>query len=268
MGSSPLARGLPDPAGLVLAARRIIPARAGFTWNEDGTRSTPTDHPRSRGVYSPVTETVQSPDGSSPLARGLRQLGGRQLPRDGIIPARAGFTSSLEGLTMGTTDHPRSRGVYRDPGQDGPWTDRGRCHRGRIIPARAGFTNTPTSRATYARDHPRSRGVYGQVVGGEGGRRGSSPLARGLLWATRKALTILGIIPARAGFTHHHHHRRPRAQDHPRSRGVYRHRDRRVTMPAGSSPLARGLRTLNLLQVQVDGIIPARAGFTRCRRRR
>ena len=51
-GSSPLARGLLDDVGLSELARRIIPARAGFTGR---LRAPPTcgtrDHPRSRGVY-------------------------------------------------------------------------------------------------------------------------------------------------------------------------------------------------------------------------
>ena len=50
--------------------------------------------------------------------------------------------------------------------------------------------------------------------------------------------------------------------DHPRSRGVYESRLCRLTVLAGSSPLARGLR-LRFLRVSLGGrIIPARAGFT------
>ena len=50
-GSSPLARGLPTDAMSWVAYNRIIPARAGFTyqWVEDNTLGS--DHPRSRGVY-------------------------------------------------------------------------------------------------------------------------------------------------------------------------------------------------------------------------
>ena len=71
-GSSPLARGLREPA------RRGRPARL--------------DHPRSRGVYatSPMTRTRAR--GSSPLARGLHTRGAVHMDPDGIIPARAGFT--------------------------------------------------------------------------------------------------------------------------------------------------------------------------------
>ena len=52
--------------------------------------------------------------------------------------------------------------------------------------------------------------------------------------------------------------------DHPRSRGVYRARSPPSGRTNGSSPLARGLLVLNLPGVRGSGIIPARAGFTRC----
>ena len=50
-------------------------------------------------------------------------------------------------------------------------------------------------------DHPRSRGVYATLSASPAPPPGSSPLARGLLkWAAEK-LGVIGIIPARAGFT-------------------------------------------------------------------
>ena len=51
--------------------------------------------------------------------------------------------------------------------------------------------------------------------------------------------------------------------DHPRSRGVYEYRFNAAVPGAGSSPLARGLRTVRGSQEQNTGIIPARAGFTK-----
>ena len=91
-GSSPLARGLhahPTGAG---GGGRIIPARAGFTAWWRPTSGTPTDHPRSRGVYWTITRTGAWTQGSSPLARGLLQ--------------------AYVQTTLSTVDHPRSRGVY------------------------------------------------------------------------------------------------------------------------------------------------------------
>ena len=52
-GSSPLARGLRHGRGRRRAHRRIIPARAGFTPPPRAGGPTGTDHPRSRGVYTP-----------------------------------------------------------------------------------------------------------------------------------------------------------------------------------------------------------------------
>ena len=53
-----------------------------------------------------------------------------------------------------------------------------------------------------------------------------------------------------------------RFQDHPRSRGVYRRCRPGGSDDHGSSPLARGLRSLVNLRVNGIRIIPARAGFT------
>ena len=51
-GSSPLARGLPQPPRRRRVRRRIIPARAGFTRVRVSVPCARPDHPRSRGVYT------------------------------------------------------------------------------------------------------------------------------------------------------------------------------------------------------------------------
>ena len=91
---------------------------------------------------------------------------------------------------------------------------------------------------------------------------GSSPLARGLRTGALGAVGITGIIPARAGFTAYFLLRRYPAKDHPRSRGVYPNVTHFRAPFSGSSPLARGLRTLDLPRPTGYRIIPARAGFT------
>ena len=91
---------------------------------------------------------------------------------------------------------------------------------------------------------------------------GSSPLARGLLTRTMVAGSILGIIPARAGFTYRFPGTPQQAADHPRSRGVYRPVGVIGLALSGSSPLARGLRLRISARNSIQGIIPARAGFT------
>ena len=50
---------------------------------------------------------------------------------------------------------------------------------------------------------------------------GSSPLARGLQKPALAFAGVVGIIPARAGFTRPVGGRGPGFEDHPRSRGVY-----------------------------------------------
>ena len=181
------------------ASLRIIPARAGFTaWiAEDG--SIDGDHPRSRGVYWAGALFCAAASGSSPLARGLLGAGVRLLVREGIIPARAGFTSVRPLCGPGSGDHPRSRGVYpchhscspassgSSPLARGLRGHRHRPRRGRrIIPARAGFTSAPTRCRRGVTDHPRSRGVYTTRWRRPLTRRGSSPLARGLLPGRRR----------------------------------------------------------------------------------
>ena len=114
-----------------------------------------------------------------------------------------------------------------------------------------------------SRDHPRSRGVYGPLFGVAVLGWGSSPLARGLRIHDTSYLQRLGIIPARAGFTHEAIDLSGRPEDYPRSRGVYLASEQPADEASGSSPLARGLPDYRPPSQPSGGIIPARAGFTR-----
>ena len=213
--------------------------------------------------------------GSSPLARGLRPPRGLLLYVGGIIPARAGFTSSCSTAGSPTQDHPRSRGVYTKAafprlrvygssplarGLHGQDLSAQRV--GRIIPARAGFTRRGAAAPARRRDHPRSRGVYGPSPQPREPGSGSSPLARGLLYRAWAAETHAGIIPARAGFTGLGGIPGGESRDHPRSRGVYSPGRPSAATAPGSSPLARGLRGGQGPGPHHRRIIPARAGFT------
>ena len=91
-GSSPLARGLLAESAGARVAERIIPARAGFTPRRQHHGGQVQDHPRSRGVYCDLSTILIAPQGSSPLARGLRALRSILWIARRIIPARAGFT--------------------------------------------------------------------------------------------------------------------------------------------------------------------------------
>ena len=234
-GSSPLARGLRVLVLALLGLAGIIPARAGFTPPGRWTPGRMRDHPRSRGVYPLHPVGGGDPPGSSPLARGLPDIGVSINGWSGIIPARAGFTRHRGVDQRLVRDHPRSRGVYIGWGSDfastmgssplarglPPAAPRG-GQRQRIIPARAGFTNRSTGAPITTRDHPRSRGVYSRMPPQWRRRSGSSPLARGLPSFTWDADGRPGIIPARAGFTNWIGEPRCVTWDHPRSRGVYR----------------------------------------------
>ena len=274
-GSSPLARGLRTSARAALRAPRIIPARAGFTRCSCASSVRARDHPRSRGVYRIMSSTSARADGSSPLARGLPDRSQHPAGGPGIIPARAGFTPWTSSSGSWSADHPRSRGVYNAStkassasGGSSPlargllrYESEGRSPSG-IIPARAGFTPRPVRPSRPSSDHPRSRGVYQADRLVRKGRDGSSPLAQGLHERSGRALSLDGIIPARAGFTLTGTESPPRSWDHPRSRGVYVSQWVAQVPVLGSSPLARGLLQPPRCRHPGRRIIPARAGFT------
>ena len=274
-GSSPLARGLQVSDDFELADWRIIPARAGFTRRHRRPARRERDHPRSRGVYFTAPAHPGGTGGSSPLARGLPHCCLLSVDRDGIIPARAGFTRGRPGRRRGDPDHPRSRGVYvsgascslRASGSSPlarglrPAGTRAAGHM-RIIPARAGFTTMRVDALIMPMDHPRSRGVYALRTSVGVAAFGSSPLARGLPFLPVEHETRARIIPARAGFTTSPPPTPPPRWDHPRSRGVYTSPKSPSGESSGSSPLARGLRSRPRPGNRRGGIIPARAGFT------
>ena len=214
LGSSPLARGLPDHRRDAASDPGIIPARAGFTREPTPPRPRHPDHPRSRGVYIHLSVSKPHDCGSSPLARGLLIPRSMRTGAVRIIPARAGFTRGRHVRTPRRTDHPRSRGVYDNEGDCAHYhagssplargllagkTSGFACHG--IIPARAGFTRIDICSWSRALDHPRSRGVYGIANSSWAICRGSSPLARGLRGADLMIRALDRIIPARAGFT-------------------------------------------------------------------
>ena len=173
----------------------------------------------------------------------------------GIIPAHAGFTAGILYVRDRRKDHPRTRGVYPSgsvgagqaagssphtrgllvpllPREAGP----------RIIPAHAGFTSRRTLACPASGDHPRTRGVYMKSTQNHLTLAGSSPHTRGLLCALTPSPMQEGIIPAHAGFTERLRTELRRAQDHPRTRGVYGLPKFGGGVLGGSSPHTRGLR--------------------------
>ena len=213
-GSSPHTRGLPRHRPQVRGRQGIIPAHAGFTWGPRTSWPCMRDHPRTRGVYAPVSRGTHTPPGSSPHTRGLPRPGPRVGARTRIIPAHAGFTIRLACRCRCHPDHPRTRGVYAavcrgvraSPGSSPHTRGLLTYHHRRplasgIIPAHAGFTPDARGGAEHGPDHPRTRGVYAAIDAKAAELGGSSPHTRGLLWDGGQGRGDIGIIPAHAGFT-------------------------------------------------------------------
>ena len=131
-----------------------------------------------------------------------------------------------------------------------------------LIPARAGTTARFTPSKLAGGAHPRSRGDHFLADDFAARRWGSSPLARGPPKLSSIEKGAEGLIPARAGTTCFGC---PVGQDggaHPRSRGDHVMVVVTFQMFRGSSPLARGPPGTLLSTLDVDGLIPARAGTT------
>ena len=212
------------------------------------------DHPRSRGEYTLVPTLRDRVPGSSPLSRGilLCKIAGEHL--EGIIPALAGNTDRWSRVSPGGTDHPRSRGEYSrrtgasgfasgsSPLSRGIRGDQATCHAAcRIIPALAGNTARPQGIRPRRADHPRSRGEYLCCMLGSDTETGSSPLSRGIHFASHNLGNLTRIIPALAGNTRTTRMERALQSDHPRSRGEYVRDNGHGRMHEGSSPLSRGI---------------------------
>ena len=178
--------------------------------------------------------TMISTVGSSPHTRGARAVVCRAVRRAGIIPAYAGSTSSIVGLTKLARDHPRIRGEHSRsltsrvsiPGSS-PHTRgaRGRPAQGRrrggIIPAYAGSTSMARFCTRSSRDHPRIRGEHRKNSASTLASLGSSPHTRGARHIDRRRLGVAGIIPAYAGSTWTSTGCCAGTRDHPRIRGEH-----------------------------------------------
>ena len=213
--------------------------------------------------------------GSSPLARGTPSPRACPSRLAGLIPARAGNTSSLSWAFSLPRAHPRSRGehfhvvlvVSHSPGSSplarGTLLGYGVGLGGYgLIPARAGNTIGENCGEPFDGAHPRSRGEHLTLTLRLALCLGSSPLARGTLKNGRWNRGAFGLIPARAGNTCLRPERQWARWAHPRSRGEHSVALSSAGSLRGSSPLARGTLTSHLAGVAIPGLIPARAGNT------
>ena len=172
--------------------------------------------------------------GSSPHARGTRDVGDGVSVAAGIIPACAGNTRIRRGIRPHWRDHPRMRGEHSiRPLPIVAWTGSSPHARGTrmwgsgdmmtngIIPACAGNTRLRSSPDPPPWDHPRMRGEHHWYPATTDDRTGSSPHARGTLVLTVLPLLQHGIIPACAGNTAITNDGTATFRDHPRMRGEH-----------------------------------------------
>jgi len=254
---------------------RFIPAGAGNTSVRDSGSVSETVHPRWRGEHVWLMPIACASCGSSPLARGTREVLDVLIDNQRFIPAGAGNTSRCPATAATRPVHPRWRGEHigetptiqtgagSSPLARGTHCSRARKgRRHRFIPAGAG--NTPPLRPQTGRRavHPRWRGEHASAKLTAQTARGSSPLARGTHHSPIRSPHQLRFIPAGAGNTRTALSRTHRATVHPRWRGEHGAVDDCVPHPLGSSPLARGTRQLRLASVPASRFIPAGAGNT------
>ena len=131
-----------------------------------------------------------------------------------------------------------------------------------LIPARAGNTGRDGAIPGRRRAHPRSRGEHHVCFAVDKPNPGSSPLARGTHKLQPVQRAHVGLIPARAGNTGSAGSGAALWGAHPRSRGEHQIQGGEGCARLGSSPLARGTPTGDILGLPAVGLIPARAGNT------
>ena len=254
---------------------RLIPARAGKTRTPRATSSSWRAHPRACGE-NPISSTSSiSWRGSSPRVRG-KLPGFSSFPHArGLIPARAGKTSTPTSKPSAPRAHPRAcgenafflRGMRRlmgsSPRVRGKPGPEGHEHpASRLIPARAGKTSRPPVVRGTRSAHPRACGENIECRPECAPDDGSSPRVRGKRACRPGGRRRRRLIPARAGKTGSTRTPCCTRTAHPRACGENPH----VRLPNGrifgSSPRVRGKQRGVGDQDGGSGLIPARAGKT------
>ena len=214
-GSSPRARGTPDPRRTARRRGRFIPACAGNTIvNVDHGRRGAV-HPRVRGEHEGYEAWLYAQRGSSPRARGTHDVSPGVSRLERFIPACAGNTSAGTRRRAATPVHPRVRGEHScpcatptcrggsSPRARGTHFDRPHALGSlRFIPACAGNTRARPSRAWRHPVHPRVRGEHTENPSSLALQAGSSPRARGTHRIPPEEAGQNRFIPACAGNTY------------------------------------------------------------------
>ncbi len=193
----------------------------------------------------------------------------------GLIPASAGRTRGVPRIRRGSRAHPRERGediASRRTDRRGEGSSP-RARGGHVasddvesghglIPASAGRTGSSHVSRPARRAHPRERGEDLDALDLPNADPGSSPRARGGQGQRVPFPCARGLIPASAGRTTSRRNPWPGRRAHPRERGE----DSGIlnSMPGGggSSPRARGGRSVWPVRRRARGLIPASAGRT------
>ena len=190
--------------------------------------------------------------GSSPRGRGKRQDADRRSRPPGLIPAGAGKTASVRGMSGSRAAHPRGGGENGAPaigaGADDGSSPRGRgklavlaetLHPVGLIPAGAGKTGDLCGELLEGWAHPRGGGENRRRRTRTGRPWGSSPRGRG-----KQTFDLAAWIAGVA---------------HPRGGGENRRRRTRTGRPWGSSPRGRGKQTFDLA-AWIAGVAHPRGG--------
>ena len=117
-----------------------------------------------------------------------------------------------------------------------------RCAASGLIPARAGSTGGSARSSGGMGAHPRPCGEHAVSRISASAPMGSSPPVRGALANIPGDLTVLGLIPARAGSTRCGRHRNHAGGAHPRPCGEHAAAEDDLRAEDGSSPPVRGAR--------------------------
>ena len=256
-GSSPRVRGKRCPIAWRSLLGGLIPARAGKTRGRRHCGETWSAHPRACGenLLDENWDLIQR--GSSPRVRGKLATGAYTAAQWRLIPARAGKTQGLRGLSEHRTAHPRACGenwaptsIVVSPTGSSPRVRGKPAERDllavqrRLIPARAGKTHRRDLVQDGGGAHPRACGENTTPPPTQPTLHGSSPRVRGKLERNNFESAIGGLIPARAGKTTRGLSSRSGSWAHPRACGENDGHGGPGGVARGSSPRVRGKRDL------------------------
>ena len=191
-GSSPRVRGAGAACRQLQANGGIIPARAGSSHRRSRRTAPGRDHPRACGEQCIDAWAAECDAGSSPHARGAVIAVPFVCEQSGIIPARAGSSTSRASRMTCAWNHPACAGsragafgssaARRDQprvcGKQFHLTDTGKALMGSSPRVRGGSTGRRCFRP-QRRNHPRVCGEQDEVVRKLTSRKGSSPRVRG-----------------------------------------------------------------------------------------